>query len=95
MIDLPKSPNGVANRIVRATSRPNVKLDFVRPVPVGNLYGTIDPAKPETDPARRTLVAHDLDGEREISVIFKDNPTTLVIISPSEMVFRADWQNRK
>ena len=83
-----------AKRIVRDASRPNVSLDYVRPRPQGDINGVINPNKPETDPNRRTIVAHELQGAREIESLFRENPSTTVIISPSEMVFRADWQNR-
>ena len=55
----------------------------------------IDPARPETNPEKRQLVAHDLEGAREIALLFRDNPSVLVIISPTEMVFRADWEKSK
>lgn len=78
-----------------APHRPNATLAYVRPrTTTADLNVLIDPRRPETDPRQRTLVAHDLAGEKEISFIFKEDPSSLVIVSPTEMVFRADWEKR-
>lgn len=68
---------------------------YARPTPTTGLRGVIDTTRPETDPAQRAIIAHQLEGEAEVSSIFRDNPSTKVIVSPTEMVFRSDWQSHK
>lgn len=52
-------------------------------------------SRPENNPALRHLVAYDLVGANEIALLFRSNPSCLVIISPTEMVFRSDWLKLK
>ena len=91
MIDSTKPAKSVKPKPLPA---PAGRAPYLKPRPT-NLGGKIDPARPETDPGQHSLVAHEFESEHEIDKIFRENPTSKVIIGPTYMVSRDDWQKHK
>lgn len=83
---------------LQATSppnHPNSTLPYVKLRTTVGLHAGADMSRPENNPALRHMVAYDLAGANEIALLFRSNPSVIVLISPTEMVFRADWLKLK